>query len=291
MKYRFMKLHGSGFEVKKMGQVLGVHRSGYYSYQKQEAGPRAKENEQLREWIRQIWKKSRRLYGSPRITAELRSQGYSYGENRVARLMREEGLRSKSRKAFRVTTKSSGVHPLIKDLVQRQFETDKPGKIWVSDITYIWTREGWLYLAAVMDIFNREIVGWSLQDRLSQELVLSALNQSLWHHPPEQGMIFHTDRGGEYRGWKIERLLRLKGSRPSHGRLGDCYDNAVAESFFSTIKSELIYLESFATKAEAYLKIFDFIEIYYNRERRHSALNYQTPIEYANAAIQPYLGV
>jgi len=287
MKYRFMDRHGSGFEVKKMVQVLGVHRSGYYGYQKHKTSPRAKENEKLGELIRQVWKKSRKLYGSPRITAEIRSQGYCFGENRVARLMREEGVRSQSRKAFRVTTKSSGSRPSVEDLVQRQFETDKPGKIWISDITYIWTREGWMYLATVMDIFNREIVGWSLQDRLNQDLARSALNQALWQHRPEKGLIFHTDRGGEYRGGKIQQLLSLWGIHPSQGRRGDCYDNAMAESFFSTFKSELIYLERFTTKAEAQLKIYDFIEIYYNRERRHSALNYQTPIEYANAAIQP----
>jgi transposase InsO family protein len=282
-----MDLHGSGFEVKKMVLVLGIHRSGYYGYQKHKTSPRAQENEKLGEQIRQVWKKSRKLYGSPRITAELRSQGYRYGENRVARIMKEEGIRSKSRKAFRVTTKSSGDRPLVEDLVQRQFETDKPGKIWISDITYIWTQEGWLYLATVMDIFNREIVGWSLHDRLNQDLALSALNQALWHHPPEKGLIFHTDRGGEYRGGKIQKLLSLRGIRPSQGRRGDCYDNAMTESFFSTFKSELIYLERFTTKSEAQLKIYDFIEIYYNRGRRHSALNYQTPIEYANAAIQP----
>ncbi len=282
-----MDRHGSGFEVKKMVQVLGVHRSGYYGYQKHKTSPRAKENEKLGELIRQVWKKSRKLYGSPRITAEIRSQGYCFGENRVARLMREEGVRSQSRKAFRVTTKSSGSRPSVEDLVQRQFETDKPGKIWISDITYIWTREGWMYLATVMDIFNREIVGWSLQDRLNQDLARSALNQALWQHRPEKGLIFHTDRGGEYRGGKIQQLLSLWGIHPSQGRRGDCYDNAMAESFFSTFKSELIYLERFTTKAEAQLKIYDFIEIYYNRERRHSALNYQTPIEYANAAIQP----
>jgi len=287
MKYQFMDLHGSGFEVKKMVQVLGVHRSGYYGYQKHKTSPRAKENETLVELIRQVWKKSRKLYGSPRITAEIRSQGYRYGENRVARLMKEEGVRSQSRKAFRVTTRSAGDQPVVKDLVQRKFETDGPGKIWISDITYVWTREGWLYLAAVLDIYNREIVGWSLQDRLHQDLVISALNQALWRHPAEKDLIFHSDRGGQYRSRKIQRILSLRGVRPSQGSRGDCFDNAMAESFFSTFKCELIHLERFATKAEAHLKIYDFIEIYYNRERRHSALNYQTPIEYANAAIQP----
>ncbi len=270
-----------------MAAVLGVHRSGYYAYQEQKTGLRARENDKLREWIRQVWKKSRKLYGSPRITAEIRARGQSVGENRVARLMREDGIRSRSRKAFKVTTRSSSRSSFAEDLVQRQFEAEKPGKIWISDITYVWTHEGWLYLAAVMDIFNREIVGWSLRDRINEELTLSALNQGLWRHPPEKGMIFHTDRGGQYRSRAIQRLLNLRGIRPSQGHRGDCYDNAMAESFFSTFKSELIHLERFKTKAEAQLKIYDFIEVYYNRERGHSALNYQTPIEYANATIQP----
>ena len=287
MKYRFMDLHGSGFEVRKMAEVLGVHRSGYYAYREQKTGPRAKENDKLRERIRQVWTKSRKLYGSPRITAEIRSQGQPVGENRVARLMREDGIRSRSRKAFKVTTRSSSLSPFAEDLVQRQFKTEKPGKIWISDITYVWTREGWMYLAAVMDIFNREIVGWSLRDRINEELALSALNQGLWRHPPENGLIFHTDRGGQYRSRAVQRLLNLRGIRPSQGHRGDCYDNAMAESFFSTFKCELIHLEKFQTKAEAHLKIYDFIEVYYNRERRHSALNYQTPVEYVNAAILP----
>ena len=270
-----------------MAAVLGVPRSGYYAYQEQKTGPRARENEKLGELIRRIWEKSRKLYGSPRIWAEIRSQGYSFGENRIARVMREEGLRSRSRKAFKVTTRSSGKPAYAEDLVGRQFEAEKPGIIWISDITYVWTREGWLYLAAVMDIFNREIVGWSLQDRINEELALSALNQALWCHSPEKGLIFHTDRGGQYRSRKVQRLLNLRGIRPSQGRRADCYDNAMAESFFSTFKSELIHLERFKTKAEAHLKIYDFIEVFYNRERRHSALNYQTPVEYANAAIQP----
>ena len=160
MKYQFMDLHGSGFEVKKMVEVLGVHRSGYYGYQKHKTSPRAKENETLVELIRQVWKKSRKLYGSPRITAEIRSQGYRYGENRVARLMKEEGVRSQSRKAFRVTTRSAGDQPFVKDLVQRKFETDGPGKIWISDITYVWTeRDGCIWPRCWIYIIEKSLAG------------------------------------------------------------------------------------------------------------------------------------
>ena len=287
MTYRFMERHGSGFAVKKMSTVLGVNRSGYYAYLVGAPSPRATENERLQALIRQIWGKSRELYGSPRITVELHSQGIRCGKNRVARLMREAGIRSQTRKAFRVTTKSSGGLTEAEDLVQRRFRAERPGQVWVSDITYIRTREGWLYLAAVLDLYNRAVVGWALERRVSQELVLTALNQALLQYPPEKGLIFHADRGGQYRGQQMKRLLALHGLRPSLGRRGDCYDNAAMESFFSTLKSELIHRTKFRTEQEAQRGIYEYIEVYYNRQRRHSTLNYQTPVEYACATTQP----
>jgi len=286
MKYRFMGRYGSGFEVKKMSEVLGVNRSGYYGYQERAEGPRAQENERLGRLIRMIWSRSRELYGSPRITAELRSQGLRYGEKRVARLMREAGIRSQTKKAFKVTTKSGGLTE-AEDLVQRQFRAERPGQVWVSDITYIRTKERWLYLAAVLDLYNRGIVGWALERRIGQELVLSALNQALVRHPPEKDLVFHADRGGQYRSQHMNRLLTRSGIRLSLGGRGDCYDNAAMESFFSTLKSELVHREKFQTEEEARRKIFDYIEVYYNRQRRHSTLNYQTPAEYACAVNHP----
>jgi putative transposase len=287
MKYRFMERYDSGFEVKKMSEVLGINRSGYYAYRERAQSLRAKENEKLHSLIRQIWVKSRELYGSPRITVELRSQGLRCGKNRVSRLMREAGIRSQTKKAFKVTTKSSGGLTEAEDLVQRCFSADRPGQVWVSDITYIRTKEGWLYLAAVLDLANRAIVGWALERRVSQELVLSALNQALLRHPPGKSLIFHADRGGQYRGQQMKRLLSCHGIRLSLGRRGDCYDNAAMESFFSTLKSELVNREKFQTVQEARRRIYEYIEVYYNRQRRHSTLNYQTPAEYASAAIHP----
>lgn len=286
MKYRFMDRYGSGFEVKKMSEILGVSRSGYYGYQEGVQGPRKRENERLRSLIRMIWSRSRELYGSPRITAELQAQGLRCGKNRVARLMREAGIRSQTKKAFKVTTKSGGLLE-AEDLVQRQFEAEGPGQIWVSDITYIWTKERWLYLAAVLDLHNREVVGWALDQRIGQELVLTALNQALVRHPPEKGLVFHSDRGGQYRGQLMKRLLTRAGIRLSLGGRGDCFDNAAMESFFSTLKSELVHREKFQTEDEARWKIFDYIEVYYNRQRRHSTLDYQTPAEYVNATVHP----
>ena len=286
MKYRFMARYGSGFAVRKMGEVLGINRSGYYAYRSRLASPRSQENERLRAQIRLIWSRSRELYGSPRITAELRAQGLRCGENRVARLMHEAGIRSQTKKAFKVTTKPGGLTE-AEDLVQRNFHADGPGRIWASDITYIWTKERWLYLAVVLDLYNREVVGWTLDRRIGQELVLAALNQALLRHPPEKDLVFHSDRGGQYRSQRMSHLLAQHGIRLSLGSRGDCYDNAAMESFFSTLKSELVHRERFRTEDEARGKIYDYIEVYYNRQRRHSTLQYRTPAEYASTTI-PY---
>jgi putative transposase len=281
MKYRFMDRDGSGFEVSKMAEVLGVSRSGYYAHQRRPRSARTLEDEKLGTLIRLAWRKSRELYGAPRLTAELRSQGLRCGKNRVARLMRQAGIKSQTKKAFRVTTKSGGILE-ADDLVQRRFQADRPGEIWVSDITYIRTREGWLYLAAVLDLHNRAVVGWSLGPRLGDELVLAAVNQALLRHPVKKGLVFHADRGGQYRGHGMELLLIRHGIRLSLGRRGDCYDNAAMESFFSTLKSELVNRVEFKTELEARRLIYDYIEVYYNRQRRHTTLNYRTPAEYVS---------
>ncbi len=282
MKYGFMDRLSSGFEVTKMAEVLGVSRSGYYAHRGRPRSAHALEDEKLGTLIRLAWGKSRKLYGAPRIAAELRSQGLRCGKNRVARLMRQAGIRSQTKKAFRITTKSGGLIE-ADDLVQRRFRADRPGRIWVSDITYIRTRERWLYLAVVLDLWNRAIVGWSLGPRLGEGLVLTALNQALLRYPPQKGLVLHADRGGQYRGHQMELLLMRHGLRLSLGRRGDCYDNAAAESFFSTLKSELVNREEFETELEARRLIYDYIEVYYNRQRRHTTLNYQTPVEYASA--------
>jgi transposase InsO family protein len=246
--------------VKKMSEVLGVSRSGYYASFEEGRGERARENDKLGALICQIWVKSRELYGSPRITVELQAQGIRRGKNRVARLMREGGIRSQTRKAFRVTTKSCGGLGDAEDLVERRFQAARPGQVWVSDITYIRTKECWLYLAATLDLFNREVVGWSLERRVSQELVLNTLNRALFQHQPERGSIFHADRSGQYRGQQMKRLLAPHGIQLSLGRRGDCYDNAVMESFFSTLKSELVNRAKFKTEQEAQRRIYEYSE-------------------------------
>lgn len=286
MKYRFMERAGSGFEVMKMCRVLGVSRSGFYNFLRRGLSPRRQENERLVTRIREIWRARRRVYGSPRITAELRSEGHPCGENRIARLMRENGIRSLMKKRFRVTTRSDHRLPVAEDLVGRDFTAASINELWVSDITYIWTWEGWLYLAAVMDVHNREIIGWALRDRLTKESVIESLQKGLRSRTPQAGLIFHSDRGSQYASTDVRQLLRMWHVRQSMSGQGSCFDNAVMESFFSSLKRELVYLETFHTKAQARESIFEYIEIFYNRQRRHSSLNHKTPLEYYREATQ-----
>jgi len=286
MKYRFMERASSGFEVMKMGRVLGVSRSGYYQYMRRGLSRRREENERLLARIREIWRARRKVYGSPRITAELRSEGHRCGKNRIARLMKENGIRSLMRRRFKVTTRSDHRLPVAEDLVRRDFTAASINELWVSDITYIWTWEGWLYLAAVMDVHNREVVGWTLRDRPTKDLVVDALLKGLRTRTPEAGLIFHSDRGAQYASLEVRELLRSWHVRQSMSGRGSCFDNAVMESFFSSLKRELVHLETFHTKAQAHQSVFEYIEIFYNRQRRHSALNHRTPVEYYREATQ-----
>jgi putative transposase len=288
MKYRYMERAGSGFEVMKMCRVLGVSRSGYYTYMRRGLSPRRQENERLVSRIREIWRARRRVYGSPRITAELQSQGYRCGKNRIARLMQENGIRSLMRRRFKITTHSNHCLPVAEDLVGRNFAADSINELWLSDITYIWTWEGWLYLAAVMDVHNREIVGWALRDRLKKDVVIEALKNGLKKRVPQPGLIFHSDRGSQYASSEVRELLRMWHGRQSMSGRGSCFDNAVMESFFSSLKRELVHLETFHTKAQARQSVFEYIEIFYNRQRRHSSLNQRTPLEYYREATQAF---
>ena len=275
-----MDRYGSGFTVRKMCRVLGVSRSGYYAYLRRGLSPRYAESRSLLTKIREIWEWSRRVYGSPRITAELRAQGYRCGENRIARMMRANGIVSFTRRRYRLTTNSDHKLPVAEDLVERVFSAAAPNNLWVSDITYIWTWEGWLYLAAIMDVYNREIVGWTLYKRMTKELVANALLKALEKRAPEPGLIFHSDRGGQYASHRVRKILNAWQIRQSMSSKGDCFDNAIMESFFSSLKKELVHLKTFHSRSQAQSYVFDYIEIFYNRQRRHSALNHKTPLEY-----------
>jgi putative transposase len=194
--------------------------------------------------------------------------------------MRANGIASLTRRRYKITTKSDHKLPVAEDLVERDFSATAPNKLWASDITYIWTWEGWLYLAAVMDVYNREIVGWTLYKRMTKELVTNALLKALEKRDPEPGLIFHSDRGSQYASHRVRSILKAWQIQQSMSSKGDCFDNAIMESFFSSLKKELVHLRTFHTRAQAEISVFDYIEIFYNRQRRHSALNHKSPLEY-----------
>ena len=285
MKYAFIHEHRSSFRVEKMCRVCDVSRSGYYAWRQREKSRRQHENEQLVEKIKNIHALHRKVYGSPRITEELRAQGACCGKNRVARLMRLNGIRAKTVKRYRVTTNSAHRLPVAPNLVNRRFVADECNKLWVSDISYIATRKGWLYLAVIIDVFSRHVVGWSMGERLHDTLTVSAFRQAMIRRKPSSDPIFHSDRGSQYASDRFTTVLRGHGIIQSMSGKGNCYDNAVTESFFHTLKTELVYLESYETKAGARQSIFEYIEVFYNRVRRHSALGYKSPLEYERRAM------
>jgi transposase InsO family protein len=261
---------------------LDVSRSRYYAWRRRSQGFRQQENERLLEKIKEAHQMSRRTYGSPRITVELNANGTPCGKNRIARLMRLHGIFAKTKRRFRVTTHSNHNLPVAENLLNRRFETDKPNKVWLSDITYIRTQEGWLYLSTVLDLFNRQVIGWSMDDRLTQDLVLQALHQALGRRKADPGVIFHSDRGSQYAGHAFRSVLKQHQFSQSMSATGNCYDNAVMESFFHTLKTEVVYFERYRTRADARQSIFEYIEVFYNRIRRHSSLGYLSPLDFAN---------
>lgn len=285
MKYEFIRDNRSYFRVEKMCQVFDLSRSGYYAWQKRDKSPRQIENEQLKTRIEEIYEKSRKRYGYPRVWAELQSMGIHVSRNRVARLMRLAGLRSKRSKRFKRTTNSKHALPIAPNILNKNFSVDQPDRVWVSDITYIWTWEGWLYLAVVIDLFARQVVGWALDSRIDKELILSAMKQAIHRRSPTAGLIFHSDRGCQYASQAVRDLLEYHHFKQSMSNKGDCYDNAVAESFFATLKLELVYPDFFRTRQEAKTELFQFIEIDYNRKRRHSTLKYRSPVDFETAKL------
>lgn len=265
-----------------MCKVLKVSRSGYYGWLKRKPSKWEVENGKLLGKIRKIYQQSNQTYGSPRITMELRDQQYKVSRPRVARLMKTAGIRSKIVRKFVVTTDSKHDYPIVENKLNRQFKADRTGQVWVSDITYIWTDQGWLYLTIIMDLADRKVIGWSLSNSLKvDQTVIPAWRMAVINRPIEHELIFHSDRGVQYACSAFASFLEThkKVSR-SMSRKGDCWDNAVAESFFKTIKSELIYQNKFSTWHQAKIAIFEYIEIWYNRKRKHSALGYLSPMEY-----------
>lgn len=269
-----------------MCRLLGVSRSGYYLWAKHETSERSQEDERLLSHIRQAYIRGRGTYGSPRITAELRDKGFSCGKNRIARLMRHNGIRAKTKRRFKVVTRYRHDVLVAQNCLKQNFSVKAANMLWFSDITFIWTREGWMYLAAILDAYDRQIVGWSISDRLSQEILNDALQKAVRKRRPEAGLIFHSDRGTQYTSHAFQGLLHQHGFVPSMCSTGNCYDNAVMESFFHTLKTELIYFEKYQSKREARGSVFEYIEVFYNRVRRHSALNYFPPAEFGERACE-----
>jgi transposase InsO family protein len=266
--------------ISQLCRLLCVSRSAYYRWQRLGPSKRAQKNRELLPLVKQIHRQSRRIYGSPRIWDKLRDQGICCGRNRIARLMRLNGIRAKTKRRFKVTTRSREGQRTAVDLVCRHFTALRPNRIWTSDITYIWTREGWAYLAVVLDLYSRMIVGWELSARLTAALVTSALERAIaWRQPPE-GLIVHSDRGSQYASAEVLELAKEHRLQLSMSRTGNCYDNAVTESFFHTLKTEHIYFTRYESRQEARTSLFDYIEVFYNRQRKHSSIDNLSPLQY-----------
>lgn len=266
--------------VNELCRILGLSRSGYYRWRHRPHSTRHAQNQRLLELIRAIHLESRQTYGSPSITDALHKRGWRCGKNRIARLMRLHGIRAKTKRRFRHTTDSTKTRACAANLVQRRFVAQRANQLWCSDITYLWTREGWLYLAIILDVFSRRIVGYTLDIRLSAGLVAKTLSRAVQTRDVSSGTVFHSDRGSQYASREVRTLLAHHGLAQSMGSTGSCYDNAMAESFFHTLKTELVYHERYETRHQAARSIFDYIEIFYNRHRRHSALGYHSPVDF-----------
>ena len=278
MKHRFMEREKAAYSVKRMCEVLKVSRSGYYAWKVRHPSTRQKENEELLCRIRAIHEQSRRLYGSPRIRAELTAQGFRCGKNRVARIMKGHAVRADvKRRRFRRTTDSQHAYALAVNLLLDKHQTEG---VWASDMTFVPTSGGWLYVAAVMQLNTRKIIGLCMGGRITQELASDALKDAVGRQGRPEGLIHHSDRGRQYASYAYQDLLQRYGMRPSMGRSGNCYDNAYLESFFGTLKTELVHGERYRTRLEARLSIFEYVEVFYNRQRRHSALGYRSPEQY-----------
>jgi putative transposase len=264
-------------------EVFTVSSSGYYGWQKRRAVPglRAREDQTLCQDIQKIHDQSRQTYGSPRVLEELRKKGKRHGRNRVARLMKLKGLCGRQKSRYRVqTTDSNHNQPIAPNRLAEAAQPTAPNQIWVTDITYIDTGEGWLYLAGVLDLHSRKIVGWAMSERIDTPLVLSALNMALLHRAPPPNLLCHSDRGVQYAGADYRAALAQAGCIASMSRKANCYDNATMESFWSTLKLELVYRRDFASRRQARTQIFDYIETFYNRQRSHTALGCLSPVDF-----------
>lgn len=280
MRYAFIKAHRSQWAVSLMAQVLAVSLSGFYSWLKRPQSQRAQDDEILTEKITMFHCGSRCTYGAPRIHKDLQAAGYRVGRKRVARLMRKAGLRGKTKRKFKVTTNSKHLRPRAENLVKQDFDVTEPNALWASDITYVSTAEGWLYLAVTLDLFSRKVVGWAFSSRLTDYLTLSALGMAKQQRFELEGLLHHSDQGGQYASATFRAALNASNIRQSMSGKGNCYDNAVVESFFATLKTEEVEGAGYETRQQAKTSIFSYLEGFYNIKRRHSSLGYLSPDDF-----------
>jgi transposase InsO family protein len=279
VKYLFIATQAGHYPIRLLCRVLGVSASGYYAWRRRSPSKRQQANRKLTERIRTLHISSRRTYGSPRVHSDLRDEGLRCSVNRVARLMRQDGIKVQRKPRYVVTTESGGTWQAAPNLLARRFQ---PGAVqaWVTDLTYVRTDEGVLYLAVVMNMYSRRVIGWSMGNTPAGRLSLDALKMALDMTEPVAGQLHHSDRGGHYASNAYKALVAQSGMQASMSRKGDCWDNAVIESFFATLKCELLYRQPIRTRRQARQMIFEYIEVFYNRQRKHSALGYRSPVEY-----------
>ena len=284
MKFAFVDAERASFPIERLCSMLGVSVSGYFAWRGRPPSRHDREDAVLIAHIRSAFSLSNGTYGSPRMVRELQDEGFAVGRHRVARLMREHGLKARMKRRFRRTTDSHHAWPIAPNLLEQNFHADRPNQKWVADISYVWTREGWLYLAVVLDLFSRRVVGWATSDRLHKELALNALRRAIAIRRPSPGLIHHADRGSQYCSVAYRSELRRHGIRASMSGKGNCYDNAPVESFFKTLKAEMIWRTVFQSRHQATDAIGRWIDGFYNPVRRHSTLDYISPIAFERAA-------
>jgi putative transposase len=280
MIFAFIERHRHTWPLTCLCETLGVSRQGFYAWRTRPTSARQQRRDALVVQIRAIHAEVKQRYGSPRIHAELQARGTGCSVNTIARLMRDNAIRAKTAQKFRSTTDSNHAFPVAENLLDRQFEAAGPNERWVTDITYIPTREGWLYLAVVEDLFSRRVVGWSMADRMESRLVFDALDMAVTRRLPGEGLLAHSDRGSQYASEHYQRLLAQHGITCSMSGVGQCWDNAPMESFFASLKKELVHHEDYHRRAEARASLFEYIETFYNPTRRHSSLDYLSPVAY-----------
>jgi putative transposase len=284
MRFALIDAAKEDFPVQRLCQVLGVSQSGYFAWRSRPASCHQREDLVLLAHIRSAFARSHGTYGSPRMTRELQDDGLNVGRRRTARLMRENGLKARQTRRFKRTTDSHHAFPVAPNLLEQNFSAERPNQKWAADISYVWTCEGWLYLAVILDLFARRVVGWAVSDRLHRELALEALHKAVAVRRPSVGLIHHTDRGSQYCSLAYQAELRRHNIRISMSGKGNCFDNAVVESFFKTLKSELVWRTVFQTRAEAKDAIGRYIDGFYNPVRRHSTLDFVSPVQFERLA-------